>query len=237
MKKMKLVALLAAVITAILLYFFLSSLGQFGGNERLSVVTASVDIPADTAITEDMITVETLPANAVLGESVSDKKLVSGKVAKMDIFAGEQIIKNKLVTAGDATNNDIAYILKPGMRAISIAVDNTTGLAGMLKPSYRVDIISDFDREQNGGTVSYNTLLAEDIPILSVDSVLSKDGKGQTEDGNSPYTNITLEVTPQQAMELSLSEFKGHLRVILRSPLDENKTNLPSITLDSVMVN
>ncbi len=236
MKKVKLAALISALITAALLYIFLSSLGHNGESEHLAVVTASVDIPSDTLITEDMVTMTKLPADAVLGDSVTDIKLVYGKLAKIDIFAGEQIIKNKLVSAGDTKNGELAYTIEPGMRAITIAVDSTTGLAGMLKPNYRVDIISDFDREnKDGGSVSYTTMIAEDITILSVDSVLSEGGKEQPEDGKAVYSTITLQVTPEQAMKLSLSEYKGHLRAILRSPLDEKKTNLPSVTLDSVM--
>ena len=236
MKKVRLAALISALITAVLLYIFLSSLGHSGESNRLAVVTASADIPSDTLITEDMLTMTKLPADAVLGDSATDKKLVSGKVAKTDIFAGEQILKGKLVSAGDTKNGELAYTIEPGMRAISIAVDSTTGLAGMLKPNYKVDIISDFDREnKDGSNISYTTMVAEDITVLSVDSVLSKEGKEQPEDGNASYSTITLQVTPQQAMELSLSEYKGHLRAILRSPLDDKKTDLPYVTLDSVM--
>jgi pilus assembly protein CpaB len=235
-KKIKLAALISALITASLLYIFLSSLGHAGESDRLAVVTAAVDIPSDTLITEDMVTVTKLPADAILGDSATEVKLVYGKVAKTDIFAGEQILKHKLVSAGDTKNEELAYTIEPGMRAISIAVDSTTGLAGMLKPNYKVDIISDFDREiKDGSSISYTTMVAEDITILSVDSVLSEGGKEQPEDGKATYSTITLQVTPDQAMKLSLSEYKGHLRAILRSPLDEKKTNLPSVTLDSVM--
>jgi pilus assembly protein CpaB len=161
-----------------------------------------------------------------------------GKVSKSEIVAGEQILNGKLVSAGDADSGELAYAIEPGMRAVSIAVDNMTGLSGMLKPEDRVDIISDYDRKDaSGNTISYTTLVAENVTILSVDSVLAKEGKEPSEDGASPYSTITLQVTPKQAMSLSLSEYKGHLRAVLRSPLDDGKTGLPSVTLDSIAAN
>lgn len=238
MKKVKIIAFVSAVIVGLLIYFFFSSLDQYDDSNRLSVVTAAVDISSNIPITEEMVTLTKLPMDAVLSGSFSDKKLVYGKVSRTDLFAGEQILKGKLVSAGDNKSGALAYTIQPGQRAITIAADNTTGLAGMLKPQDKVDIISDFDREtSDGGTVSYTTLIAENVTILSLDSVLSKEGKETTGEETFPYSTITLQVTPQQAMELSMSEYKGHLRAILRSPLDEKKTNLPSITLDSVMVN
>jgi Flp pilus assembly protein CpaB len=91
----------------------------------------------------------------------------------------------------------------------------------MIKPKNTVDVIAQFEKidPQASGdekTKYYTSMLAEDITVLAVDNVLLQDGKVQNENG-AAYTSITLQVTPRQAMEISLSEFKGQLRVILRS--------------------
>jgi hypothetical protein len=44
-----------------------------------------------------------------------------------------------------------------------------------------------------------------------------------------------LEVTPLEAMEVSMTEYKSSLRAILRSPLDEGTTSLPALTVDKVI--
>lgn len=239
MKKIKILAFLSAVITALLLYVFLSSLGQAEVVESAMVVTASVNIPVNTVITEEMVTLTELPVGAILNRSITEKKLVLGKVSKSEIFPGEQILNGKLISPGDSSNGTLAYAIQPGNRAITISVGSTSGLSGMLKPQNKVDIISDFEYElSTGDRIFYTTMIVENVLILAVDSVLSQEGKSlNTNETASPYLTITLQVTPQQAMELSMSEYKGHLRAILRSPLDETKTNLPSITLDNVVVN
>jgi pilus assembly protein CpaB len=85
------------------------------------------------------------------------------------------------------------------------------------------------------GTV-YTDLVAEYINVLAVDNVLSETGK--TADGTTPaYSTITLEVSPQQAMEISMAAYSGTLRAVLRSPLDEVLNNFKSITLVNVVNN
>lgn len=236
MKKVKVFALLSAVVTALLIFFFLNSLSSMNDDEKMKVMTAAMNIPPNVTITEDMITAAELPLTAVISGVMTEPDQVIGKVAKSDILAGEQILGGKLISVADNTNGTLAYALEPGMRAITIAVDVTTGLSGMLKPQDRIDLIGEFEYQSAGKPLdSYSNLLAENIKILSVDNVLSAQGKANGE--GSAYVTITLEVTPKQAMEISLAVYKGQLRAVLRSPLDEETTGLPNITLDNIMAN
>ncbi|MEL7655568.1 MAG: Flp pilus assembly protein CpaB [Bacillota bacterium] len=237
MKKIKAIAIFSALAAAVLLYFFLTSLSEAGDEFKKEVVVAAVNIPSNTEITEDMISLDNLPEAAVLQNAMTKEELVLGKATSTEILAGEQILSGKLVTPGEIDNSTLAYVVKPDMRAITIAVDSVKGVAGMLKPQNTVDLIACFENDGNGPK-AYSNLIAENITVLAVDSVMSKDGKEiAVEDENSPYTTITLQVTPKQAMEISMAEFKGQLRAVLRSPLDEKQINPPSLTLEQVMVN
>jgi len=240
MKKIKAIAVLSAVIVSVLLYFFLGSLSDAKNQFRKEVVVAAVNIPSNTEITEDMIAVDDLPEDAVLRDALTREDLAVGKATSSEIIAGEQILSEKLVTPGTVDSKTLAYLVKPDMRAITIWVDSVKGVAGMLKPQNKVDLIACFETDSSSGSGSkiYTNLIAENLTVLAVDSVMSKDGKEINVDGqDSPYTTITLEVTPKQAMEISMSEFKGELRAVLRSPLDEKLCNSQSITLESVMIN
>ena len=76
--------------------------------------------------------------------------------------------------------------------------------------------------------------MEENIKVLAVDSVL--DSTGKAGDGTTPgYTTITLEVTPGQAMEISMAAYSGTLRAVLRSPLDDEAKKYKSITLNKVL--
>jgi len=241
-KKVKILALVSAAVTALLLFVFLNSLNRPAETLKTSVITAVSDIPANTRITASMISTTELPLEAVVVDAISDKSQVIGKISKAEIFSGEQLMNAKLVSAGGSGNKTLAYAINPGMRAISIAVDETSGLAYMITPGNHVDILGEFvstttntaDGSNSSGKVSYTTLVLENVIVLAVDNVLSEDGKASSD--KPIYTSLTLQVTPRQAMELSEAEFEGQLRAILRSPVDKEETGQSSLTLGDIMV-
>ncbi len=239
MKKVRILAIISAAVTGLLLFVFLSSLNRPTYTETMTVFVAALNIQADTPITAAMIQMTELPLGAVVSGAITDQSKIIGKVSNAEIFAGEQIIGAKLVKTGESGNETLAYAIKPGMRAITIAVDETSGLAYMIAPGNRVDIIGEFlitesnDTADSSAKVSHTTMILENINVLAVDNVLSKDGKISSD--TPVYTTMTLEVTPKQAMELSEAQFEGQLRAILRSPIDTDETKQPSITLDDVM--
>jgi len=249
LKKMRLLALIAAVITAVFVYYYLNSLKQPTEDaiEYADAVVALVDIPANTTITEEMVTVAQIPEVAIGPGTISDPSAVAGKVLNSPVYAGEQISTSRLVTIGEEDNNlSLEYLITPGMRAITIAVDETAGLTGMLRPGNHVDILCQYDVEitilkPDGSTevktVPHSVYLLENIKVLAVDSVMSSAGKNKDAETGmaAQYTTITLEVTPEQAQKASFSEYTGQLRAILRSPLDENTVGLPSLNLGDVV--
>lgn len=245
MKKVKIMAFISAVAAALLLYFFLDSLNRGQKTETFMVLTAALDIPANTPISDEMMTMAELPVEAVVAGAISDPTKAIGKVCESKIFTGEQLLSSKLISAGDSASKTLAYAIKPGYRAMTIAVDVTTGLSNMIVPGNHVDLIGDFliQNKSAAGTaavstsvdkISYTTMVLEDITVLAVDNVLSEGGKLNSE--APEYTTLTLQVTPSQAMALSMAQFEGEIRAILRSPLDEKKAYLPSITLDQIAI-
>lgn len=240
MKKVKILAVVSAVATALLLYLFLGSLGRPTATSTMSVIVAASDIPANTPITNEMIKTAELPAASVVAGALTDRTKVVGKIASAEIFVGEQLLEAKLVSTGESGNKTLAYAIEPGMRAITIHVDETSGLAYMITPGNKVDIIGEFvstETSDDGSTSSkksYTTMVLENVAVLAVDNIFSEDGKADSEAPG--YTTLTLQVTPKQAMVLSAAQFEGQIRVILRSPVDNQETNQESLTLDDVMV-
>ena len=245
MKKIKFLALVAAVIAAVLLYKFLNTLDEKASVEvvRTGVVTASVNIPPNTPITDDMVDIKQLPVEAAHAEAVVNEAAAIGKFSKYEIMAGEQVLYTKLISPeGGGGDGTLAYEIKPGMRAISIGVGNLSGLVGMIRPHNTVDIIAQFQKteKQPDGEekiTEYTTMIAENITVLAVDDVISQEGKAINVETGSAYTSVTLQVTVYQAMELNMSEHTGQLRLILRSPLDDAIVNPPSITFDDIIIN
>lgn len=221
MKKIKIIALIAAILTASLLFIFLNSLSNHKEVETTGVLVAAQNIPKDIPITKDMVTLSELPDEAILEDAVADSSMAVGKVAKAEIFAGEQILRSKLITAGDTDSSTLSYTLKPGMRAITVAVDGVSGVGYMIEPGNRVDIIAQYNQQD----IAYTKMVVQNVTVLAVDSNLSN--KIETGEADAPYSTITLQVAPEQVLDLGFYEYTGHLCAVLRSPLDEKIANLP----------
>lgn len=238
MKKVRILALILAIITGVLLYRYLDSVSEPVVVEviKSNVVVAVADIPANIPITAEMIKLTKLPEESVHNLAVKDINEVIGKVSSSVIIQGEQVLSSKLITPG-VGNGTLAYKIEEGMRAITVAVSNTTGLSNMIIPENRVDIIGLYSVEveqPDGETkkIDYSTMLLENVRVLAVDDKMTEQDKAASEEA---YVTLTLEVTPLEAMEVSMTEYKSSLRAILRSPLDEGTTSLPALTVDKVI--
>lgn len=240
MKKVKLIAIISALVVAVLIYNFLNKLSEPVVVEvtKIGVVVAAQDILPNKLITAEMLKVSEIPEEAAHLQSVKNIEDVVDKVTSSKIISGEQILSSKLITPGEATpNGTLAYTIEPGMRAITIAVNNITGLSNMIMPENKVDIIGQYKVEAlqpNGEEkeIDYSVMLLENVKVIAVDNSMTEQEKAASE---TAYVTLTLQVTPLQAMEVSMSEVKGQLRAVLRSPLDEGTTSLPALTIEKIV--
>lgn len=231
MKKIRLLALLLAVITAGALFFFLGLSGNKSENmPKANVIVAAADIPENTVITAEMLKLVSIPVGTVLSNTYSKTSDVIGKTTNTKIMSGEQILSIRLVKVGSTDSGTLAYSIKPGMRAITIGIGDTSSLKYMIKPNDIVDIVAQYQVENLAvnKTVPVAKLLMQKIKVLAVDQVMQKSG-------SEKYTTLTLEVTPEQAVKISFSENAGLLRAILRSPLDTGDAPATTITINEVI--
>lgn len=240
MKKLKLIALLAAVLVGLGLYRFLEELKTPQEAPHTMVVVAAVNIPENTQITEEMLTLKSISDDSLLADYILDIESVTGMVLTSDIYAGEQITRHRLVRLGevDPAKKTLAYTLHPGMRAMTIFVDMDSGLVNFLKPGNRVDLLATYSHEevrtslldpdvQEVVNLPTTQMLAQNIAILAVGSVMDKTG-------TTEYTSVTLEVTPEDAMNINAVAWWGDLRLLLRSPLDEETIQIAPVNQQTV---
>lgn len=230
MKKVKIIAIIAAVIAGIGIFFFLKEISKPKIAPHTNVVFAIQDIPENTLITEDMVELRPLVDEDLHESYMLDTESVIGLAASSDIFANEPIIKNRLVHTGDESNNSLAYVVENGMRAVSISVNTVTGIENLIRPGNRVDLIVNYSyqvptADGKGEEKRATKLLAQNKKILASGTELSKDGAPE-------YVTLTLETTPEEAMLISYAENSGSIKVILRSSLDNEKVPNKEINLD-----
>lgn len=234
MKKMKVIALVAALVLGFCVYKYMGELNKPKEEPRVNVVVCAVDIPENTTITAEMVKVVAVLEESVLPNAVTDINSVVGLVMNSDMYAGEQVLASRLVRLGatDAASDSLAYIVEPGMRAVSVGVGLTSGVSNLIRPGNSVDVIMYYNQPgaygaEGEAAASY---LMQDIEVLAVDEIISK-GSAAPEG----YVTVTLMVTPEQALDLSFVEQYCSLRLILRSSVDEDVVEVGEIVLDSIV--
>ena len=143
MKKIVLFALIAAICAGALLYFYLDKLEQQKEVkvEYENVVVAVTNIPAYTPITTDMVTIRQVPLGTAHPLAARTIEEVVGYVTEGETLEGEQLLPPKLKQLGQ-TESGLSYVIPEGMRAVTIAVDEVTGVAGFLQRGDYVDVIT-----------------------------------------------------------------------------------------------
>ena len=168
MKKPRKSYLIIAVLA--LLAFILTYALLFGVIAPKPVVEAKVDLSAGTRLTADVLVVHSLPANAFPNGAYTTLAEAEGKVLTTARVAGDPI--TAYVAGESAVSSGIPAQLAPNTVAVSIKVDQATGLAGVLRPGQTVAVIAIVDPSN----IQRNSLQSITSPILEAPSAAPSSG-------------------------------------------------------------
>lgn len=187
-------------------------------------VMAQQRIPLGTKIEAKHLSIEYYPTDLVKSKGYETPEQVVGMLARNEIFEGDLLRKERLVTPGEGTT--LAALISPNMRAVTIRVNDVIGVAGFLLPGDFVDVIYTKEKSNNAITV------LKKIKILAVDQT------ARTDDSKPVIVRaVTLELTPKQAESLVTAKSKGELQLSLRNPNDiEPKKRVYRRTTDAVTI-
>jgi pilus assembly protein CpaB len=208
---------------------------------------AKVDIPLGTIVTVDMFEVRTLAVNLRTANVYGDPSQAVGKTTRTAILVGQQ------VHSTDFQNRAVPITVPQGRRAITIAVNQLTGVGNLLDVGDTVDLIISLDQRAfptvqvlADGSVTIIAglnpltiklpLLLQDVQIIGAINPppppvpVNAQGQPVPQASVAPQVNfeeqklLVLAVTPQQAEVLLFARTTGALDAILRSPLDAGLT-------------
>ncbi|MGI4985519.1 MAG: Flp pilus assembly protein CpaB [Janthinobacterium lividum] len=114
----------------------------------------------------------------------------------------------------------LAATLKPDMRAVSVAVDDVSGNAGLIEPGDYVDLLLtqqiDLKTETPGRSVASETVV-EHVRVLASGSEILRPKNGDAADTHQRARTVTLEVTPRMSEVIAVAARLGSLSLALRS--------------------
>ncbi|MBV9884189.1 MAG: Flp pilus assembly protein CpaB [Sphingomonadaceae bacterium] len=159
------------------------------------------------------------PAYYTRGEAGADPQTLIGTVVRNEITAGQPLTQGALVRPGE--RGFLAAALGPGMRAVTVGVSATSGVAGFVFPGDRVDLV--LTQEVQGGgegpPLRASETIVRNIRVLAVDQRLN----ARDEAGNQvaqTVATVTFEATPKIAEKIAVAQTIGQLSLSLRSIAD-----------------
>ncbi len=138
----------------------------------------------------------------------SIKEVVDGpkRVALMAMEEGEPVLKTKITGPGQRAS--LAAVIDPGMKALTVRVNDVNGVAGFVLPGERVDVLltRQMDKDE-----SWADVLLQNVKVLAADQ-----SADERSDKPSVVKAVTLEVSTAEAQKLTLASSIGALSLALR---------------------
>lgn len=157
------------------------------------------------------------PRNQVPEEAVRDLSELQNMYAKIDLTPGVPLQRAHLSREGLISSLQ----LTPRNRAVSIEVDETSGLEGHALPGTKVDVVLTFTE---GGQLT-SKVIVQNARVLSYggDTSTAADRSAAATDVRVRRTSrtITLDVTPKDALQITTARQLGRLSLIMRSSDDD----------------
>jgi pilus assembly protein CpaB len=161
------------------------------------------------------------PAYYIKGQAGANPAQLVGSVVRSEITVGQPLTQGAIIKPGE--RGFLAAALGPGMRAVTVPVSATSGVAGFVFPGDRVDLV--LTQEVAGGgdgpPLKASETIIRNLRVLATDQRM--DAKG--EDGKQivqRISTVTLEATPKIAEKIAVAQTIGALSLSLRSISDNN---------------
>lgn len=202
------IAVILAGVVALLVYNVLSDV-QPTAKEDAVVVVAKVEILPNTKITSDMVEQVNIPGTFLQPKAMTDINQVVGVYSKEHIMAREQITERLVV--GEGRIAGFTGLIPQDKRAITIAVSDVSGVAGLIKPGDYVDLIVVASAGKD-----FASLALQNVLVLATDKTLDRGDTGSAIKGEGKIATITLALTPDEATTVVLAQKKGYVHLSLR---------------------
>jgi pilus assembly protein CpaB len=219
--------LLMIGVLALALGFFASvyvyrNLQKPGGNTEpgIEVIVAADDLQVGARVEEHDIKVIKIPKGDLPPGAPRRKSDVVGHGVIIPIAKGEFILPNRL--AGENAGSGLPALIPPGMRAVSVRVNEVVSVAGFVTPGTRVDVL--LTGTPGAGGEQETTTVLQNVAVLASGHTLERTSTGEAQN----TAVITLLVSPDDAQRLTLASLEGKIQLALRNPLDTKQDDVAS---------
>jgi pilus assembly protein CpaB len=186
----------------------------------MSVVVVKNDVPAGAQLTAEDLTVTRMSGELNPQVVFSNATDVEGRVAKVELTRGAPVMETLLAPKG--TGAGLQALIPEGRRAITVEINEFSGVAGFLTPGCRVDVVATLNGE---GEEMVSRIIVQNIVVQAVGARTKADGDP------APVKSVTLIVAPKEAEAIELAAATGRPRLVLRSGTDNDTSLSEGVTV------
>ena len=187
------------------------------------VVVAASDLDIGAELRREDIRIIDWPATAVPANSISDPAEVIGRGLILPVIENEPFLPMKLA-AKDA-GSGLPPVIPPGLRAVSVRVNEVIGVAGYVLPGTRVDVVATVSPSGNSTDMTTKVILTN-VQVLAAGTKIDRE---TDKNKPQPVSVVTLLVNPEEAERLTLASTEGKIQLALRNPLDKTIPATPGV--------
>src|ERR1700681_1165307 len=215
-----LLALALGFVASVYVYRNLQLKSGSGSDSGIDVIVAADDLQVGARVEERDIKVIRIPAADLPPGAPRRRADVLGHGVIVPISKGEFILPNRL--AGENAGAGLPSLIPPGMRAVSVRVNEVVSVAGFVTPGTRVDVL--LTGTPGGTGEQQTTTVLQNVAVLASGHTLERPATGEAQN----TAVITLLVSPDDAQRLTLASSEGHIQLALRNPLDTKQDEVPA---------
>ena len=194
--------------------------GSRSADSGVDVIVAADDLQVGAKVEERDIKIIKIPGADLPPGAPRRRADVLGHGVIVPISKGEFILPNRL--AGENAGSGLPSLIPPGMRAVSVRVNEVVSVAGFVMPGTRVDVL--LTGTPGGAAEQQTTTVLQNVAVLASGHTLERTSTGEAQ----TTAVITLLVSPDDAERLTLASSEGHIQLALRNPLDTKQDEVAS---------
>ncbi len=204
-------------------------------HETVDVVVAKRELRRGERVGGETMAVRALPRDVAPGGAVTPATFdaVVGQRLAVPLRAGEPLLASAVASVDTAP---ISSRVRPGIRAMTISVDEVNSLSGMLQPGDRIDLLLSVRPPAAGGAAppEVTRTVMQGVTVMATGRQ-SRAPSGDEPVGARPYTSITVEVDPEQAQRLVVAQRSGRLTAVLRNPDDRARVDERRLDVNALL--
>lgn len=200
------------------------------------VLVAARALPASTSLEPQMLARRAVPERYLASDTLGIDAAANtiGRRLARALDSGEALTASSLMAGGAM---ELSSLVEPGLRALTIPVDESNAAAGLIAPGDYIDLLLVTRPDESGSTASVRPLL-QAVRVVATGQQLQRQ-TGSAIDGDSQvagvsYATVTLRLPPEDAERVLVAQHMGDLSVLLRPSGDSTEAPLRAMDATSL---